>query len=347
MEIAEYKARMARREYLTAGSGAHLLMHRAAEDARRIACEINGAFHTAEELRALFSQLIGQELDDGFALFPPVYTDFGKNITLGERVFINAGCCFQDQGGIFIGDDCRIGHQVVFATLNHDLAPARRKNMFPAPIHIGKNVWIGAHATILAGVTVGDNAVAGGDSAALGDYPANAWTYMGGVIGTLAQQSASDKFTIEGVLYDFYYDGMYAWVTPSSSTGGDRLTKKFWRGLLLGVRSPGVNVSYSNIYITDNTFAMCAGTADNIGAAGTVRVNSWETTAYSAIYAFDGTSSNGIIDADTNNDANTSFIYVESKTVSAINFSQDDNYMIEISRQTGVDCVMCDVSINR
>ena len=194
---------------------------------------------------------------------------------------------------------------------------------------------------------VGDNAVAGGDSAALGDYPANAWTYMGGVIGTLAQQSASDKFTIEGVLYDFYYDGMYAWVTPSSSTGGDRLTKKFWRGLLLGVRSPGVNVSYSNIYITDNTFAMCAGTADNIGAAGTVRVNSWETTAYSAIYAFDGTSSNGIIDADTNNDANTSFIYVESKTVSAINFSQDDNYMIEISRPTGVEGVMWDVSINR
>ncbi len=179
MEIAEYKARMARREYLTAGSDAHMLMHRAAEDARRIVCEINGAFHTAEGLRALFSQLIGQELDDGFALFPPVYTDFGKNITLGKRVFINAGCCFQDQGGIFIGDDCLIGHQIVFATLNHDLAPARRKNMFPAPIHIGKNVWIGAHATILAGVTVGDNAVVAAGAVVSKDVPAN--TVVAGV----------------------------------------------------------------------------------------------------------------------------------------------------------------------
>lgn len=76
-----------------------------------------------------------------------------------KNVFINSGCCFQDQGGITIGDGALIGHQVVLATLNHDLNPERRKSMKAAPIVIGKNVWIGAHATVLAGVSIGDNAV--------------------------------------------------------------------------------------------------------------------------------------------------------------------------------------------
>ena len=179
MEIAEYKQRMARREYIVGGSEAHALMHRMSSDAQRITCEINGKYHTSEELRALFSELTGECVDDSFGLFPPFYTDFGRNIRVGKGVFINSGCCFQDQGGIFIGDDCLIGHQVVFATLNHDLAPARRKNMFPAPIHIGKNVWIGAHATILAGVTVGDNAVIAAGAVVSKDVPAN--TVVAGV----------------------------------------------------------------------------------------------------------------------------------------------------------------------
>ena len=223
--------------------------------------------------------------------------------------------------------------------------------------HFGGVVGIQTTANTLSKIVVksttsivGDNAVAGHDAGVGGgDYPANAWTYMGGVIGTLAQHSTSgNSFTINGVLYDFYYDGMFAWNVDGSSDGGDRLMKKFWRGLLLGVRSSGVNLSYSNIYITDNTFDKCAGTVNDIGASGTpVRVDSWETTAYSTIYAFDGTSSNGVIDTTSNPDANTSFIYVESNAVSAINFSQDDRYMIEISRPVGEEGVMWDVSINK
>lgn len=138
MDIEEYKERMKNRKYIFADTDAHRLMHGAAERARRITCEINGSFHTAEELRALFSELIGQPLDENFALFPPFYTDFGRNIALGRGVFINAGCCFQDQGGIEIGDKCLIGHQVVLATLNHDPAPEKRGNMLPAPHQIGK-----------------------------------------------------------------------------------------------------------------------------------------------------------------------------------------------------------------
>lgn len=171
MDISEYKARIARGEYLTAGSEAHRFMLDAALQAQRITAEINGAFHTAEELRALFSELIGSEVDEGFGLFPPFYTDFGKNIALGRSVFLNSGCCFQDQGGITIGDDCLIGHQVVLATLNHDLDPEKRGSMYPAPIRIGKNVWIGAHATVLPGVTVGDHAVIAAGAVVTKDVP--------------------------------------------------------------------------------------------------------------------------------------------------------------------------------
>ena len=107
-------------------------------------------------------------------LFPPFYTDCGGNIRIGNDVFVDAGCCCQDQGGIFVGDGVLIGHQVVLATLNHDLAPAKRKNMFHAPIVIGNNVWIGAHATILAGVTLGENSVVAAGAVVTKDVPAGA-----------------------------------------------------------------------------------------------------------------------------------------------------------------------------
>lgn len=179
MTIEEYIDFIKSRPYLVAGSQAHECMHRAAEEARRITCTLNGAYHTPEEVRALFSSLIGKQVDDRFSLFPPFYTDFGKNIAVGKRVFINEGCCFQDQGGIEIGDDCLIGQQVVFATLNHDLLPKNRANMLPAPIRIGKKVWIGAHATILAGVTIGDNAIVAAGAVVTKDVPAD--TLVGGV----------------------------------------------------------------------------------------------------------------------------------------------------------------------
>lgn len=79
----------------------------------------------SKEGRRLFSVLINQEIDDAFRVFSPLYTDFGKNIHLGRNVFINANCKFQDQGGIFIGDDVLIGHSVVFTTLNHDENPEK------------------------------------------------------------------------------------------------------------------------------------------------------------------------------------------------------------------------------
>lgn len=148
-------------------------------EAQKITMEINTRYHEPEELQKLFSELIGKPVDESFGLFPPFFTDFGKNITIGKNVFINAGCKFQDQGGIIIEDGALIGHNVVLATLNHDLAPEKRQMMHPAPIHIGKNVWIGANATVTQGVTIGDNSVVAAGAVVNRDVPAN--TVVGGV----------------------------------------------------------------------------------------------------------------------------------------------------------------------
>ena len=148
-------------------------------EAQKITMEINNTYHEPEELRELFSRLIGKPVDDQFGLFPPFYTDFGKNIMLGKNVFINAGCKFQDQGGIFIDDDALVGHGVVIATLDHDMDPEKRHALHPAPVHIGKKVWIGANATITSGVTIGDNAVVAAGAVVTKDVPND--TIVGGV----------------------------------------------------------------------------------------------------------------------------------------------------------------------
>ena len=149
-------------------------MNRASDEARRITFELNGAYHSMPEVRVLFPRLFGKPVDPSFRVFPPFYTDFGKNITVGKNVFINACCHFQDQGGITLGDNCLVGHNVVFATLNHGFAPEERQSMLPAPIVVGRNVWIGSNSTILQGVTIGDNSIIAAGSVVTKDVPANA-----------------------------------------------------------------------------------------------------------------------------------------------------------------------------
>ena len=129
------------------------------QQAQKITCELNYKYHGLDEIRELFSELIGEKVSDDFRVFPPFTTDFGKNIHLGENVFINSGCRFQDQGGIYIGNNVLIGHNVVLATLNHEENPSKRGNLIPAPIKIGDDVWIGSNVTVLAGVTIGDGAI--------------------------------------------------------------------------------------------------------------------------------------------------------------------------------------------
>lgn len=159
MNLDEYLAHLNAGETVVGGSEAHLFMHDVSQEAIRICCEINGSYHEPEELAALFSELIGKPVPKGFALFPPFNTDCGKNIHLGENVFINSGCKFQDQGGVYIGDRVLIGHNVVLATLNHPLQPSQRSSLEPTPIHIEDDVWIGSGAIVLPGVRIGRGSV--------------------------------------------------------------------------------------------------------------------------------------------------------------------------------------------
>ena len=151
----------------------HRFMDLMSGEARKLTFRLNSAYHTPEETREILSELFGKSVPSTLRVFPPFYTDFGKNIEVGENVFINACCHFQDHGGVTLGDGCQIGHNVVFATLNHFLEPEKRKMTYPAPIVLGKNVWVGSNATILQGVTIGDNAVIGAGAVVTSDIPAN------------------------------------------------------------------------------------------------------------------------------------------------------------------------------
>ncbi|SLN02787.1 Galactoside O-acetyltransferase [Corynebacterium xerosis] len=159
-------------ETIPAGSPLHEVMHETSQEALRITGELNGSYHEPARVRELLAELTGAEIDESVTLFPPFTSDFGRNIHLGKRVFLNAGCRFQDQGGLHIGDDCLIGHNTVIATLNHDLAPSRRGDLHPAPVTIGNNVWIGANVTILPGITIGDDAVIAAAAVVTKDVPA-------------------------------------------------------------------------------------------------------------------------------------------------------------------------------
>ena len=176
-------------------------MDEMSDEARKVTFRLNAAYHTPDEVRALLSELFGKPVDPTLRVFPPFYTDFGKNITIGKHVFINACCHFQDHGGVTLGDGCQIGHNVVFATLNHGIAPTDRKNTYPASIVLGKNVWVGSNATILQGVTIGDNAVVAAGAVVTKDVPAN--TIVGGVgsvigfaVGGIIAAKIGRKWTI-------------------------------------------------------------------------------------------------------------------------------------------------------
>ncbi len=169
----EFRELMQKGTYVEAGSEIFEAFHKYSQEALKITSEINSKYNPPEKIRELFSKLTESEIDETFGLFPPFYTDCGKNIKIGKNVFINACCRFQDQGGIEIGDGSLIGHNTTIATLNHDFNPAKRQNLTPRPVKIGKNVWIGSDCTILPGVEIGDGAIIGAGSVVTKSIPAN------------------------------------------------------------------------------------------------------------------------------------------------------------------------------
>ena len=173
MDLNQFLKSMNSQEKVVFQSEVHKYMHSLSDEANRITMEINTKYHSHDELCELFFKLIGKPLDLSFGLFPPFYTDCGKNITVENNVFINSGCHFQDQGGITINEGALIGHNVTIATLNHGLSVEDRHNLYPKPVVVGKNVWIGSNSTILQGVTIGDGSIVGAGSVVTKDVPPN------------------------------------------------------------------------------------------------------------------------------------------------------------------------------
>ncbi|PSJ52206.1 sugar O-acetyltransferase [Pseudaminobacter soli (ex Li et al. 2025)] len=136
-------------------------------------------FNDADEIRALFSELIGKKVDENFILIPPFYTAGGDEIRVGRSVFVNQNCTFYDLGGLDIGDDVMIGPNVNIITTGHPLEPSQRRAVtIGNPIVIERNVWIAAGAMIIGGVTVGENSVVAAGSVVTKDVAPN--TLVGG-----------------------------------------------------------------------------------------------------------------------------------------------------------------------
>ena len=186
MRVEEFRRAMAEAKYIPAGSELHLAFHAFSQEALKITAKLNGQYHTPDEVRQMMAELTASEIDESFVMFPPFYTDCGKNIKIGKRVFINAGCQFQDQGGITIGDDVLIGPQTIIATLNHDPDPDKRGGMFAKPVKIGDKVWLGARVTICPGVTIGEGAIVGAGAVVTKDVPPR--TVVAGVPAKVIKQ---------------------------------------------------------------------------------------------------------------------------------------------------------------
>lgn len=125
------------------------------------------------EIRNLLSQITNTEIDESTAIFTPLYINYGKHTKIGKNVFINFDCVFLDLGGITIEDNVLIAPKVSLLSEGHPLPPKERHSLVPKPIHIKKNAWIGANATILQGVTIGENSVVAAGSVVSKNVPDN------------------------------------------------------------------------------------------------------------------------------------------------------------------------------
>ncbi|MBS1526176.1 MAG: sugar O-acetyltransferase [Bacteroidetes bacterium] len=152
------------------------------EEAVHRTIKLSAALNTTADtdlVRERLSEITGTPIDKSTTVFAPFYTNFGRHIKLGNGIFINHACSFLDLGGITIEDDVQIAPRVNITSENHPLDPTNRRSLDLKKVVIKRNAWIGAGATILPGVTVGENAVVAAGAVVNKDVPAN--TVVAGV----------------------------------------------------------------------------------------------------------------------------------------------------------------------
>ncbi|MCQ4212477.1 sugar O-acetyltransferase [Streptomyces longispororuber] len=141
----------------------------------RLAARYQAAYvedaHAAEPVLAELLGFVGDEVH----VRPPLNVDYGSNITIGARTFVNYNLTALDVAAIVIGEDCQIGPNVQLLTPTHPLEPQPRRDKLEAaqPITIGDNVWLGGGVIVCPGVTIGDNSVIGAGAVVTKDVPAN------------------------------------------------------------------------------------------------------------------------------------------------------------------------------
>lgn len=153
-------------------------MREASFATKKLLVQMNNATES-EEIRRFLSQITGTEIDESVTVFTPLYINYGKHTKIGKNVFINFDCVFLDLGGITIEDNVLIAPKVSLLTEGHPTSIEDRHSLIPKPILIKKNAWIGANATILQGVIIGENAIVAAGSVVSKDVPDN--TIVGGI----------------------------------------------------------------------------------------------------------------------------------------------------------------------
>ena len=147
-------------------------MYAVVQETMCLCAEMNTGYHSEEEVRHYLREITQSEVDDTVRVFPPFNINYGRSTRFGRDCFVNFGCTFLAIGGITVEDGAFIGPHCVLATEYHPEEPARRHSLFTRPIVIGRNAWLGADVKVLAGVTIGENAIVAAGSVVTRDVPA-------------------------------------------------------------------------------------------------------------------------------------------------------------------------------
>lgn len=178
MDRADIFERLRNGETIPANDPQAYKMREASYTTKELLVRMNSSSDPVE-IRDLLGQITGRVIDESVGVFTPLYINYGKHTKIGKNVFINFNCTFLDLGGITIEDNVLIGPNVNILSEGHPVSPEDRHSLVPKSIHIRKNAWIGAGATILQGVSIGENAIVAAGAVVSKDVPDN--TIVGGI----------------------------------------------------------------------------------------------------------------------------------------------------------------------